>query len=107
MPRAACTLFSSGRISACVVTSSAVEGSSAISSSGSRASAAASATRWRMPPESWNGIAVERRRVGDADLGEAACRLGAARAAREAELGPLAQHLLDVRAAAHAADSAS
>ena len=56
MPRSSCTRFRSFMISAWVVTSSAVEGSSAMSSSGSRASAAASATRWHMPPESWNGM---------------------------------------------------
>ena len=40
---------------ACVVTSSAVVGSSAIRRSGSQESAMAIMTRWRMPPESWNG----------------------------------------------------
>ena len=40
------------RISAWVVTSSAVVGSSAISSLGRQAMAMASSTRWRMPPDS-------------------------------------------------------
>ena len=43
------------RICACVVTSSAVVGSSAISKAGSRISAAAIITRWRCPPEIWCG----------------------------------------------------
>ena len=43
------------RICACVVTSSAVVGSSAISSAGSLMSAIAIITRWRMPPENWCG----------------------------------------------------
>ncbi len=55
IPRACCTDFRSSRISAWVVTSRAVEGSSAIRSSGSPASAAARATRCRIPPDSWNG----------------------------------------------------
>ena len=55
IPRADWVRRSSSRISACVVTSSAVDGSSARSSCGSRASAAARATRWRIPPDSWNG----------------------------------------------------
>ena len=45
----------SARICACVVTSSAVVGSSAISSAGPSASAMAIITRWRCPPDSWNG----------------------------------------------------
>jgi hypothetical protein len=47
--------FSSARICACTVTSSAVVGSSAISRSGSLASAMAIMTRWRCPPDSWCG----------------------------------------------------
>ncbi|MNT15288.1 hypothetical protein D3C71_1376930 [compost metagenome] len=47
----------SPRICACVVTSSAVVGSSAISTSGSRASAIAITTRCRCPPDNWNGKA--------------------------------------------------
>ena len=46
---------SSSRISAWMVTSSAVVGSSAISTRGSHAIAIAIITRWRMPPESWCG----------------------------------------------------
>ena len=45
----------SRRIWACVVTSSAVVGSSAISRSGSLISAIAIITRWRIPPENWCG----------------------------------------------------
>ena len=55
IPRRAWIERSSPRISFWVVTSSAVDGSSAISSVGSLASAAAIPTRWRIPPESWNG----------------------------------------------------
>ena len=55
MPSCACRLFSSFRICAWMVTSSAVVGSSAISRSGSLASAMAIITRWRWPPESWCG----------------------------------------------------
>ncbi len=47
--------FSSSRICAWMVTSSAVVGSSAMSRSGSLASAMAIITRWRWPPESWCG----------------------------------------------------
>jgi hypothetical protein len=50
-----CSSFSSSRICACMVTSSAVVGSSAISRSGSLASAMAIITRWRWPPDSWCG----------------------------------------------------
>ena len=56
---------------ACVVTSSAVVGSSAISSSGFDASAIAIITRCRMPPENSCGYCVEPRpRRLHADLGE-------------------------------------
>ena len=55
MPRRAWISFSSFRICACTVTSSAVVGSSAISRSGSLASAMAIITRWRWPPDSWCG----------------------------------------------------
>ena len=55
MPSRVCVSFSSLRICACTVTSSAVVGSSAISRSGSFASAMAIITRWRWPPESWCG----------------------------------------------------
>jgi len=47
--------FSRRRIWAWIVTSSAVVGSSAMSSLGPQASAIAIITRWRRPPESWNG----------------------------------------------------
>ena len=51
-----CRSFSSSRICAWMVTSSAVVGSSAMSSPGSgEARAMAIITRWRMPPESWCG----------------------------------------------------
>ena len=43
------------RICACVVTSSAVVGSSAMRIVGSRISAIAIIARWRWPPESWCG----------------------------------------------------
>ncbi|OJU87301.1 MAG: hypothetical protein BGO06_25160 [Shinella sp. 65-6] len=43
------------RICACVVTSSAVVGSSAISSFGSQMRPMAIIARWRRPPESWCG----------------------------------------------------
>ena len=52
MPISRCSDFSSSRICAWMVTSSAVVGSSAISRSGSLASAMAIMTRWRWPPES-------------------------------------------------------
>ena len=51
----------SARISAWMVTSSAVVGSSAISSRGSQASAMAIITRWRMPPDSSCGYWPSRR----------------------------------------------
>ena len=47
MPSRVCVSFSSFRICACTVTSSAVVGSSAISKSGSLAKAMAIMTRWR------------------------------------------------------------
>ncbi|MNL42962.1 hypothetical protein D3C87_1654510 [compost metagenome] len=47
-----CSSLISARICFCVVTSSAVVGSSAISSLGSRISAIAITMRWRWPPES-------------------------------------------------------
>ena len=52
MPSFACRSFSSFRICACTVTSSAVVGSSAMNRSGRLASAIAIITRWRWPPES-------------------------------------------------------
>ena len=51
MCRACCSSRSKSMIWACTVTSSAVVGSSAINNIGSQASAAASITRWRMPPD--------------------------------------------------------
>ena len=51
-PGPACSSFSSSRICAWMVTSSAVVGSSAISTLGSQASAIAIITRWRIPPDS-------------------------------------------------------
>ena len=51
MPRETCSRLIRSRISAWVVTSSAVVGSSAIRMSGSPASAMAIIARWRMPPE--------------------------------------------------------
>ena len=50
-----CSSLMSARICFCVVTSSAVVGSSAISRRGSRISAMAMTMRWRWPPESWCG----------------------------------------------------
>ena len=49
------------RISAWIVTSSAVVGSSQMRSRGSQASAMAMTTRWRMPPDSSCGYCVSRR----------------------------------------------
>ena len=50
MPIFSRSSFTSSRICAWMVTSSAVVGSSAISTLGSQASAMAIITRWRMPP---------------------------------------------------------
>ena len=55
VPWSACSFCMSARICACVVTSSAVVGSSAIRSFGSLIIAIAIITRWRMPPENWCG----------------------------------------------------
>jgi len=55
MPCSRWMVLMSSRMRACVVTSSAVVGSSAIRSPGSSASAMAIITRWRCPPESWWG----------------------------------------------------
>ena len=55
MPYSRCSARSSRSTCACTVTSSAVVGSSAISRRGRQDSAIAIITRWRMPPESWNG----------------------------------------------------
>ena len=54
-PWRCCRSSTSFRICACVVTSSAVVGSSAISSAGSSTSAIAITMRWRCPPDSWCG----------------------------------------------------
>ena len=56
-PRSCCRRRISSRICACVVTSSAVVGSSAIRMRGSAASASAIITRWRSPPDSSNEYA--------------------------------------------------
>jgi hypothetical protein len=53
MPRSRDRSCMSLRICACIVTSSAVVGSSAMMSLGLHASAMAIMTRWRMPPENW------------------------------------------------------
>ncbi len=55
LPNSAWSRFIRVRICACVVTSSAVVGSSAISRSGSLTRAMAIMARWRMPPENWCG----------------------------------------------------
>ena len=55
LPNSLWRRFIRSRIWACVVTSSAVVGSSAISRSGLLTSAIAIITRWRMPPENWCG----------------------------------------------------
>ena len=55
LPNSSWSRFISVRICACVVTSSAVVGSSAISRSGSLIRAIAIITRWRIPPENWCG----------------------------------------------------
>ena len=69
MPCLACRSFSSSRICACTVTSSAVVGSSAMNRSGRLASAMAIITRWRWPPEKLMRIGAEPRgRIDDADL---------------------------------------
>ena len=60
MPYSRCSLRIRSRICAWIVTSSAVVGSSAISRRGLPASAMAIITRWRMPPESSCGYAVDR-----------------------------------------------
>ena len=52
MPWRRCSSAMRRKICACVVTSSAVVGSSAMSSAGSSASAMAIMMRWRWPPES-------------------------------------------------------
>ena len=55
MPNSSVSDFSSLRICSCVVTSSAVVGSSAMTSAGLQASAPAIIRRWRWPPENWCG----------------------------------------------------
>ena len=61
VPWRSCSSRIRRRICACVVTSSAVVGSSAIRSAGSSTSAAAIMMRWRWPPESWWGYTSIRR----------------------------------------------
>ena len=73
-PRSRRSSSSSCRICPCVITSSAVVGSSPIISSGPQASASAIITRWRMPPENSCGYCRRRaRRDADAleQLGDA------------------------------------
>ena len=95
MPSLACSSFSSFRICAWMVTSSAVVGSSAISRSGSLASAMAIITRWRWPPESSCGIGAEPLlRLGEADQAQQLERARARRAAVEALVQE--QHLADL-----------
>jgi hypothetical protein len=55
MPRARARPSTKSMMTAWVVTSSPVVGSSAISSAGRQASARAMPTRWHMPPDSSNG----------------------------------------------------
>ena len=66
------------RIWAWIVTSSAVVGSSAIRIDGLQASAMAIITRWRMPPESWWGYSLARRR------GSGICTMSSISTARSA-----------------------
>ena len=100
MPRETWTDLSSARISRCVVTSSAVDGSSAIRIFGSRASAAAMPTRWRMPARQLERIALGHAGIADADLGEAPHSLVAPRGPAEPVATLVAQLLVDVPAAA-------
>ena len=55
VPNSLDSVWMSSRIWAWMVTSSAVVGSSARISFGSHDSAMAIITRWRIPPENWNG----------------------------------------------------
>ena len=73
MRRADCISRISASICACVVTSSAVVGSSAIRMSGSSVSAIAIIARWRWPPETWCGYASNMR-AARADAPQRACR---------------------------------
>ena len=77
-PRSRRSFSSSSRICACIITSSAVVGSSPMISSGLQASARAIITRWRMPPENSCGYCFAR--FGDADaleqLADARLRAG-------------------------------
>ena len=87
VPRRSCRSCTRSRICACVVTSSAVVGSSAMSTAGSRLSPIAIMTRWRMPPENSCGWSSSRGlRVADADqrqqLGRPLARLARAHAGR-------------------------
>ena len=71
MWRSRCRSASRSRIWACTVTSSPVVGSSARTSRGAQARAMAIITRWRMPPDSWNGYQRTRSLGGgDADRAE-------------------------------------
>ena len=55
VPNSSESFWMSSRICAWIVTSSAVVGSSARISFGSHDRAIAIITRWRIPPENWNG----------------------------------------------------
>ena len=70
IPSRACRWRSRSRICACVVTSSAVVGSSAIRTRGPQASAVAIIARCRSPPLSWNAYSSTRR----SGLGIPTCR---------------------------------
>ena len=59
-PKSRRSFSSSSRICACIITSSAVVGSSPMISSGLQASARAIITRWRMPPENSCGYCLAR-----------------------------------------------
>ena len=97
MPCFRCSSSISSRICFCVVTSSAVVGSSAISSAGSSTSAMAIMMRWRCPPESWCGYERKMRSTS----GRCTCSMIAtARRRRSAagKLGVKLHHLHDLLA---------
>ena len=78
IPRACCTCFSRSRISACVVTSSAVDGSSAIRMPGIGCERSRETDPLAHPAGELERVAVGRRRVGDAHLREPGDRLRSA-----------------------------